>query len=227
MTAQLPYGEAWLLEALAFSPCALWRLSYNERDMRDWLNRGYHGLGPQELRQTLLRMFQAGDIEARPRDDVARFTPTETQLEEALCRRDKTTICRCTARGGARWEALAKPTWSRYFESFYEDDDTLEITAGSRERLLELVANSQTILSVTVDKSKLDIECIQPWQPVRCRWKSLDVGYRSLVHYSDFPKYRRSDDGSMVREPADDSQDPWSQARYIHWATSICGEDPV
>jgi hypothetical protein len=216
---QIPFGEAWLLETLSLYCAPLWCLTREEREMKDWLNRGHHRLGFQDLKETLLRMFQAGDIQAFAKGDDSGFMPTERQLDDALGKKDKETYCGVTEQGGTRWEGLACPNWNRYFQDcdWNTAEHSVEVTAGSRERLTEIVAGSKILWHNTMDASSLNIETLRPWQAVH--WKTLEVGYQAIVRYSDLPYDFHSRDEYIASRLQD-------RERYLElrsWATSICG----
>ena len=49
----MEYGEAWLLETLAIFRLPVGCMKRPERPMKEWLNRGYHKLANEDLRNTL------------------------------------------------------------------------------------------------------------------------------------------------------------------------------
>lgn len=216
MTLQIPYGEAWLLERLALYRLPVWGLGRSEHAIRDWLNRGFHNLSPADLRRTLRRLFDARDIAAFDEDDEAAFNPTDDQLMAALRRQNKTLYCGATEQGGMRWESLATPDWNRFFTDCGWNGECVEITAGSHERLIEIVNGSVILWRVSMDAASLDVECVRPWQALA--WKSLPSGFRAIVPYTDNwqPKSREE-------AAAEHKKTCPRQVTLRTWATSICG----
>lgn len=213
----IPHGEAWLLETLAMFRLSIWRLTWNERTVREWLNRGFHQLSPSDLERVLRDLFDRGDIEAFYRDDDDGFTPSARQLQAALQRQDKDMYCGVSRQGGVRWESLANPNWARYFQDCGWDGGQVEITAGSRSRLLEIVENSKVLWDVAMDAESLEIRHTTPWNPLP--WKHLPDGFRANVRYDELPFVVRSREATEA-EP----RETWN--RYVQlrtWATSICG----
>jgi hypothetical protein len=214
----MKHGEAWLLETLAMFRLPVYCLTRNEHRMREWLNRGHHGLATNELVQTLQRLFESGDIEAfSDYDDDHGFCPSESQLQAAIQKRDKNMTCSVSRQGWARWESLANPDWRRYFEDIGRDGSHMEITAGSRDRLLEIVDNAEILWRVKMNSHALVIERIAPWEPFP--WKRLPEGFRANVPYEEIP--------SMFRSWEDaEAEHRRTRQRHVElrtWAKSICG----
>jgi hypothetical protein len=214
----MKHGEAWLLETLAMFRLPIWCLTRKEQAMREWLNRGHHGLTEAELVRTLQRLFASRDIEAFSDDDDNGFRPSERQLQAALRKVDKDTYCGVSQQGGARWESLATPDWRRYFADCGWDGTHVEITAGSPDRLLEIVDNSEILWRVTMNANSLDIQEISSWEPVH--WKHLREGFRASVQYQKLPFIFLSRE-----EVKSEHRRTWQRHVELRtWATSICGQ---
>ena len=124
--------------------------------------------------------------------------------------------CGVTVQGGMRWESLATPDWNRYFEDGGWDG-TVEITAGSHERLVEIVNGSELLWHVSMDAATLDIDCLRPWEVLP--WKTLSAGFRSTVRYIDLPFENKSRDEVIAEH-----KKTWPRHVELRtWATSICG----
>jgi hypothetical protein len=82
-----------------------------------------------------------------------------------------------TARGGARWEAMAKPDWSRFLDELTGiDPDEVEVSGPDRDRLASHLR--QYTLSALVPGSERWEELI-PWEATY--WKTMPRGYRVTV----------------------------------------------
>lgn len=225
MNSQIPFGEAWLLETLVMGRVPVWRLAYGEQSMRDWLNRGYHYLSLVGLKQTLHRLFDVGDIEACLGGGDLGFKPTDSQLEDALQKRDERLLCGATPQGGQRWEILAIPDWSLYCMDYGWDGEFVTIIAGSQQRLVELIDASELFWGVYMDLASLQVQVIRPWRALH--WKTLPEGFRAVVPYEKVRVPFLPPD--MSREEAEaENRRSWLRYVELHsWATSICGNDVV
>ena len=215
----MPYGEAWLLETLSMSRVWISLLASREQVLRAQLNRGFHRLSRSELKKTLVSLFARGDIEAYTGEARSGFTPTTSELESALEEQYqyRVTYCGVTKQGGMRWEALARPDWSRYVQDRGWNGETVEITAGSRPRLLEVVANAETLWLVSMDETSLDVQQLAPWDPLP--WKQLPQGFRAIICYKDVPYVYQA----REELEAEHRKRMPRHLRLRNWATSICG----
>lgn len=221
MDSSIPYGEAWLLETLVMYRIPVWGLTRGERAIREWLNRGYHDLSRSEFEWTIKHLFASGQVEAyRDGADVG-FNPTPSELDAALSRKDKQMYCGVTASGGERWESLAAPDWSRFFWDSCWEENTVEITAGSDERVIEVVANAELLWGCYMEATRLDVARVEPWQALP--WKSLAVGFRTVVSYT-----RPTCIGTPTYAIPEGPAARWSRHVQLRtWATSICGRPYV
>jgi len=231
----VPHGEGWILEIAITFHLGISNLTRSDESIRNWLNRGSHELSPPELRKTLRRLFDNRDLEAfYPDDDTYLcpsderfFCPSDGQLDAALRGEDNRLAYRLTIQGASRWEKLANPNWARYFEQSSVGDNTYEVIAGSRERLLELVRESKTLWQVTISATDLDIQALRPWRVKH--WKTFPVGYRVLAEYFESPWLGESDAVMEYMRQTPEERKGVLDAhwqRYIriwHWADSICG----
>src|SRR5690242_10664931 len=140
----MEYGEAWLLEVLALNRLPVHCMTRPERPMKEWLNHGYHGLSLEPLIATLTSMFARGEIDAYHDYDFKQ-PATLQQFLLALGGKPTSMHCGVTQLGGKRWETLANPDWSRYFDASGWNLEHVEITAATRERLIELVENAEVL----------------------------------------------------------------------------------
>lgn len=212
----MEYGEAWLLETLAIFRLPVGCMKRPERPMKEWLNRGYHKLAIEDLRNTLANLFRRGDIDAFYDDEMLKPAGLNDFLS-ALDDRKSTMHCGVTSSGGKRWEDLAKPDWSRYFDTIGWDGEKVEITAGSQERIAELVSNSEVLWRCTMNLNNDSIQSVEPWEPFA--WKTLQVGYTTTVRYVEIP---------FVPRPREEIEEEHRRnwPRYVEllsWASSICG----
>ena len=213
----MEYGEAWLLEILALMRLPVGRLRRNEQAMKEWLNRGYHGLSQEDLVLTLSKLFERQDIDAYC-DNNYQSLATWEEFLLAMNDRNSPMHCGVTQAGGERWERLARPDWSRYFEYVGWDESTVEITAGTPERLLELIANADLLCDCS--KMELGDNCIttvSPWET--STWKTLPQGFRATVRFVRNPFIPRPREQILEESRK-------RAARYAEictWATSIRG----
>ena len=215
-TEIMEYGEAWLLEILALYRLPVHCMTRAERPMSEWLNRGYHHLSKEALVSTLTSMFQSGEIDAYHDDDMEK-PATLRQFLLALGELDSTMHCGVTQGGGKRWEDLAEPDWSRFFEDVGWDGENVEITAATRDRLIELVSNADVLWQCNMSVAEVSITQFTPWEPLA--WKTLPSGYRASVRYEQIPFTPRPREEIMQEHIK-------NRPRYIEvrtWAKSICG----
>lgn len=220
--SELPHGEAWLLEIAVRYELAIHTLT--SPNLREWLNRGSHELSRPELFRTLRRMFDLGDIEAFQRNVTSDainsfFSPSDSELEAALSRSDKGLTYRLTIQGASRWEALANPNWTRYYQDWGWTGTHVQIIAASRERLDELIENSETIWGVVMPKSGIVIEVFRPWR-IAPHWKQLPEGFRAEVPYKESWSL---DDVLNPPTATEREEHRREYSRLRHWADSICG----
>lgn len=217
----IPHGEAWLLETLAIWQVPICCLSYNELQMHRWLLRGSHRLSPHDLEETLERLFVRHDIEAHrhidPDDSNAEVALTWDEFRDALNSSDCSLYCGVTAQGGVRWESLAKPDWSRYFDGEISHQSSCSITAGSHSRLLELLENSRFLWHYEIDLPTISITRVVPWSPFP--WKQLSEGVLANFSYEETPYTYQSPE--QIRAEFQRTRDRYIELRS--WATSICG----
>jgi hypothetical protein len=212
----MEYGEAWLLETLAIFRLPVGYMKRLELPMNEWLNRGYHRLSDEALVSTLAEMFRRGDIDAFYDNEMLKPAGLNDFLE-ALDDRNSTVHCGVSRAGGERWEALARPEWSRYFEDVGWDGKSVEITAGSQERIVEIVSHADILWRCTMSLNKDSVQPVTPWEPFP--WKTLPVGYTATVRYVEVPFVDRPKE-----EVKEEHRRIWP--RYVKlrsWASSICG----
>jgi len=222
MSSPLDRDEFWLLTNAVES-----QLPFGILTLPEWphgdnpdatidvvLNKRGHGLDRRQLADTLLRMLGRGWIELsritqerRPPD-----SPDHSEMIQMLDERGL--FCDgvyygLTAKGGAVWEAFARPEWDRYVGHTLEfadpDGDNTEvheIVATDRKRLrryMEAVA-----YEMPIEAGSEDYTDILPWQATY--WKSLPVGVRCTFRVSKL-------DPSPSRPPSSE----WLRGRWCPW----------
>jgi len=175
-------------------------------------------------------MFDSGDIEAYyshpdSGSTATFFCPSGRQLDAAVSGRDKKLRYRLTLQGASRWEALANPNWARYFTDCGWTGTHVEITAGSRERLHELIDNSETLWDVVMPRSGIIVEVFRPW--TIAHWKVLPEGFRAEVPYTETPLSMEDFLKSHAALRRSSELHRREYYRLRHWADSICGYHDV
>jgi len=104
-----------------------------------------------------------------------------------------------TSRGGARWEAVAKPDWSRFLdESAGLDPDEVEVSGPDRDRVASHL-RQHTLFAVVPDSERW--ETLIPWQATY--WKTIPRGYRVTAPW---------------QQEAETKAPDWDgYERWIHW----------
>ena len=112
-------AEFWLLDVVVEGRVHMDWLLWDELDVA--LNRPVHGLDPDALLDLVDRLFRGGFIDAwelrcsDDREDMRRSLD-RSEIEAALHGCGPGFAYGMTSRGGARWEAVTKPDWSRFIE---------------------------------------------------------------------------------------------------------------
>ncbi len=170
-------AEFWLLDVVVTGRVHLDWLLCEELEVA--LNRPGHGLDPDTLLELTDRLFRGGFIDAhgpRPTDDGedSGRSLRRTEIEAALHGRGPDFSYGMTARGGARWEAVTKPDWSRFLdESAGLDPDEVEVAGLDRDRVASHI-RQHTRFAVVPDSERW--ETLIPWQATY--WKTVPRGYR-------------------------------------------------
>jgi len=170
-------AEFWLLDVVVTGRVHLDWLLWEELDVA--LNRPGHGLDPDALLDLVDRLFRGGFIDAygpRRSDDREDFGRSlhRSETEAALHGCGPGFSYGMTLRGGARWEAVAKPDWSRFLdESAGLDPDEVEVEGPDRDRVASHLRR-HTLWAVVPDSERW--ETLIPWQATY--WKTIPHGYR-------------------------------------------------
>ena len=173
-------AEFWLLDVVVTARVHLdWLLC---DDLDEALNRPGHGLDPDALLDMVDRLFRGGFIDAAgPRrggepGDLG-LSLHRSEIEAALHGYGPGLSYGMTSRGGARWEAVAKPDWSRFLdESAGLDPDEVEVSGLDRDRVASHLRR-HTLFAVVPGSERW--ETLIPWQATY--WKTVPRGYRVTV----------------------------------------------
>ncbi|MFM9267044.1 hypothetical protein [Tychonema sp. BBK16] len=128
-------------------------------------------------------LFQRGDIKARvfaDEDDTEGTSDvvlTRAGIQDHLDGR----LLACyylTPQGGARWEAMAHPDWSKFFSlKFYEPFPYEEQILGTQQQIMEqLLVLERFIFDRQHIQGKEVWDVLEPWQATY--WKTLPRGYQ-------------------------------------------------
>jgi hypothetical protein len=194
-------NEYWILDVVReIDWYSISQLASRHPDLS--LDRDPHGMSRDELKETLRALFEQGyliatrsiripipgsiDPETGEEDWVGGsedFVPNADDIRDAL--RGKFNHVRLTAQGGAVWEAVARPDWSKYSTWEYggpaDNDaqgvDVEEICAANRDLLEKYIARLPAWTEGLGVEYKL--ETLNPWQATY--WKTLPIGYRVRV----------------------------------------------
>jgi len=191
-------AEFWLLDVVVTGRVHLDWLLWEELEVA--LNRPGHGLDPDALLNLVDRLFRGGFIDAYgprcsdDREDLGRSLH-RSEIEAALHGCGPVMSYGMTSRGGARWEALAKPDWSRFLdESAGLDPDEVEVAGLDRDRVASHI-RQHTLFPVAPDSERW--ETLVPWEATY--WKTMPRGYRVTVGWqldaptkaTDWDDYKR------------------------------------
>jgi hypothetical protein len=138
-----------------------------------------------KLVETLMGLFERGDIVAQNKKDLERpgeiFTPTREQVEAALAGR-LTFDYLLTAQGGARWEIAAEADWDKYLLDLMSTKPAeLEVTATTREAV-ERYMLPDTRWNPFPDEHDAPVpgtirwKILRPWRATY--WRTLPIGYQ-------------------------------------------------
>ena len=199
--------EYWLLDSVVESWCPLrWLAAKNVGEV---LNKRDHGLSRDELITLLNRLFQRGDLLARRMGkgvEKQRFTPTQTDIQEALSGRLDCSYG-LTLQGGARWEDVSKPQWERYLTDWvYADPREGEIVGSDVRMVKKCVSLSVPGVSVVPGSKHWDV--LKPWQATY--WKVLPLGHR--VRYSYYDPQER---------PPESKIGGWFDCEHWEWVKEV------
>jgi hypothetical protein len=143
------------------------------------LNRRTHGLGDNELVEFLASLCQAGLIEVKNKEGVRACTLHEVEraFAQSGCvpRHYSGFWYSLTPVGGAAWESVTHPEWSRYTDYSMGLSD-IRIEAGSRERAHEEYAQASTDPAHVPVPGSYEESLLQPWAATY--WKTLPTGFR-------------------------------------------------
>jgi hypothetical protein len=191
---EIPYGEAWLLEAAVRARIPLTFLAMNDKSIRwQFAHRG-HEMGRSELLRTLCSLFERGDLVAY-HEMLGSHIPTTEQVERALAppiRLSNGGVAWGTGENGplsyglskagaARWEQMAEPDWQRYFDDSYPEETSCEMVAGSQSRLDELLARAPEMWSIEPIDGQIELDVLTPYHATY--WKTLPTGYRACFFH--------------------------------------------
>jgi hypothetical protein len=174
MTAPLTREAFWLLDAVVESRIHF-SVLVNPR-LEEALNRRSHGLTESALVEQVLWLLDRGLI-AGWRDD-ATVAVTADSLRTALLepgpRFGTTTFYGLTPAGGATWESMARPDWSRFHDGFEGGLEHLRVVEAATTELALRHFERGWSLPLLPEAPKL--ETLTPWQATY--WKQLPRGVR-------------------------------------------------
>jgi hypothetical protein len=198
-------AEFWLLDVVVEGRVHLDWLLWDELDVA--LNRPVHGLDPDALLDLVDRLFRGGFIDAwelrcsDDREDMRRSLD-RSEIEAALHGCGPGFAYGMTARGGARWEAVTKPDWSRFIEeSAGLDPDEVEAAGLDRDRVASFI-RQHTLWAVVPDSERWETPI--PWEATY--WKTFPRGYRVTTGWQ--------------REAPDKERDWDAYKRWMQWYTN-------
>jgi hypothetical protein len=191
-------AEFWLLDVVVTGRIQLDWLLWE--DLEEALNRPGHGLDPDALLDTVDRLLRGGFIDAEglrrtgDRADLGR-SPHRSDIEAALHGVMPGIYYGMTSRGGARWEAVAKPDWSRFLdESAGTDPDEVEVCGLDRDRVATHLRR-HTLFAVVPGDERWDT--LIPWRATY--WKTFPRGYRVTTAWPEETPARKPDRDSYER----------------------------
>jgi len=189
MQVSLTPGEWWILNSAALIKFPLTFIV----DPELWVhyNRRMHGLEPSIILDALEGLFAEGLLEAEQwtsQDvEIHLGSLSRDEIRQALDPETKGELWRAqyclTAKGGAAWEAFARPYWEQFLleEGRVEEDSMIwNVTAADRKWLEYYRSLLSTDNKNEVPATSSIVE-IGPWSPTY--WKSLPRGFR--IHYRE------------------------------------------
>jgi len=193
MFLPLTRAEYWLLETVVEEPCPCSFLDPRHYEqptgLEEMFNKPGHGLGRDDLIETLARMAEHGWIEALSNGQPTSLTqPAILQMFTAAPRAcdPACAMYRLTPQGGAVWEAFAAPDWSRRVTEELDDDANRGRLTGMEAWRVEKYLRYLGMLQLEVDFPSVQIEEIGPWNATY--WKELPRGYCAQFRWN----YRES-----------------------------------
>lgn len=163
-------------------------LAFDRERCEHWFNREHHGLQPSAvaaalrglLRGKLIALVAPGGqrLSLEQSDQAVRWL----SQAEAPALSSSGVSYGLTTTGGAAWEAVARPDWTRYLWASYAVDphDAVVICAdAARARWLALGTNlAQRPIAETVRH-----DLVEPWSATY--WKTLPRGHRVRFRYEE------------------------------------------
>jgi hypothetical protein len=185
--------ERWVLEVVVSLRHPLRALFDSPEGTVEWFNRAHHGLAPAEMVALLRRLLADGLIYLSPGRDAELHDVGEElrRLIEVPWSGPwfRSTFYGLTAKGGAAWEAVARPNWNRYIDaSFGTDPDDAEVICADAARAEGYVFSpfqDWPPIQGSVRRDRLE-----PWDATY--WKQLPVGHRLRYDYAQ--------DANVVRD---------------------------
>lgn len=210
-------ARIWLLDAAAEIGVDIRTLA--AANVGEILNRKPHGHPPEAIAGVLAQMIEAGEI-AVLRDFRRTAQPravSEAQIADLLFEPregGRPSWYRLTERGGAEWEAWAKPQWSRYSSGGSRNNKSaiLAATASVAEELLgleEYLEHQRTIVPGSIRR-----RTFRNWRATY--WKTLPEGH--LIAFRTRPQPRSEWSPMPHREWA-----RWVDLRRFYLKPADCG----
>lgn len=182
-------GERWLLETAVSLRMPLGFLVHPELELL--LNGPPPGLSREELLGALERLIAQGFVRAWT-EARGEFIPTRAELSSGLGEpgRRSSPTCYCvTSEGGAAWESLASPNWSRLIDVSIDlqSDDVFEtIAICADERWLQRYITTITSEN-DVEPTSIVFDQVAPWDATY--WRQLPLGHRCRFHARAFDQF--------------------------------------
>lgn len=190
-------AQYWFLDAVVEHSLSISVLSATNLD--EILNHPGHGLAEQQLVETLSALFQTGDLIATPivdgrcqpeayvpdPDEILRYL-RGPHMSLGLLHDRQDAYWGLTLQGGAKWEALSSPDWSRYVSDSHRLDDTewpwdAEVVCQRRDLLERFLALEQDDPWTEIAPDSVTWDVAEPWEATY--WKTLPRAHRLQYRY--------------------------------------------
>jgi hypothetical protein len=191
MTLRLSRGEYWLLEAVLEHYLPVYVLGLPEgppwtgNTIEMSLNKRGHGLDRSALIRTLLRLQRLGWIELQLRNlthgDLTTLVMNEVELAFEMYvgpKNESDIYYRLTSKGGAIWEAFARPDWTFFLQESvdWDDDGNIKewtIRGNSEKHVLSYFSTLRESYDVT--DGSVRHKTLIKWQGTY--WKNFPSGF--------------------------------------------------
>lgn len=180
-------GEYWILESMVDIRYPLRHLALSANEIEEIFNKPSHGMGPDDLKDTLESLFQQGLIKVFLSEVEIGTRLSRAQIVAALGETQRKTWCGLTDQGGAQWEAFAMPDWAAYVHFGSERElapgspwEVGTVVSATRD-VVEQYLDALPHLGYTIQMSSLQWSPTGPWYPTY--WKCLAVGHQARFRF--------------------------------------------